>query len=969
MVRRFPTPLFGVPNSEARFRQIVALARRPDSTTWDEYREQCRATLTKPDSDEPYSQSYIDRMSSTFVQLGLVDRDDGEVEPSPPGEEWLDDEIAFKEFLWQAIKRRWVLVGAFPEGMEALNRIHTVVSDAEGAALSRGTIKDRLETEYDYEFNDEGIRGYPNLLVLLGAFGEDDDAYHVTDAEATFKRRFRESNVFKRLERRLNREGANTTPPDDRVKRDLVKYYMYRESGGWSKRRTWYETFWRDYLTPKARAGETAGANFDVQQKYLDARNQRDELKDDICGEYPALERSALDGLSADVLRRMADADSETEARRILVSSGSGISRADLALLGDDREPYTFPDEFALYDWQREAADEWFEGRTDGEGVKNPERGIAKVVTGAGKTVMALDVVRRWLEENPDGVVTVVVPTRVLMRQWLTELRTKLQVPTDELGWAGGGHKDSFDDDCRILVSIVNSAVKNDYLGGALADAGNPPHLLVADECHRYTGDQFSNVFNDPRSASLGLSATPLSGDGDRSEDDELLVEELGLIYYDLSYAEGLERGLIPRFTVKYIGFDLIDSERRTYEQLSRKVSNAVSDIEARYGDRLYGLDGNYAHKLQVLMNESEGPTPAISDYFEFTQQRRDLVSNAVYRQAITHDLLTDAIDDEKQAIVFQERIEQLEKMIAPFEKRGVNPRTGEVSADEDYRTELYQHDDTFKQYDKKLEELFQRAAYKPVMYHSGHSRDVWNDFAMEWFRDGFANVMLSVKALVEGVDVPSADVGIVRVSNSSVRQRIQTLGRVLRTGRDETRHSELYVLYARDTVDERIFAEYDWDEQFANADVEHYIWEPTDSTEDSFGRLREASPDERPEPEPRKPTIPDVDELSIGDPYPGPRDGYRISVNSEGEPFEKVDGGRRFIETPAIVDVAEFVHKEKGGGTIIVNEADHMLTILEDGPVFLGTIESIDDIEYGETSGGLLDDPISFDEMQGGGS
>ncbi|MFL2974137.1 MAG: helicase-related protein [Candidatus Thalassarchaeaceae archaeon] len=40
---------------------------------------------------------------------------------------------------------------------------------------------------------------------------------------------------------------------------------------------------------------------------------------------------------------------------------------------------------------------------------------------------------------------------------------------------------------------------------------------------------------------------------------------------------------------------------------------------------------------------------------------------------------------------------------------------------------------------------------------------------------------MLSVKALAEGVDVPSADVGIIRVSTGSVRQRIQTIGRMLR--------------------------------------------------------------------------------------------------------------------------------------------------------------------------------------------
>lgn len=966
MSRRFPTPLFGVPRTRDRFREVVELAYRPESDlTWNEYRDLCQSQFTKPDSEERYSRSYIDRISSTFVQLGLVDREGDHVSPSPPGENWLAGRIEFEEFLWRALKRRWVLMGEFPEGVEALERVHSVVSNAERETISRGEIEDRLETNHDYEFNDEGIRGYPDLLEFLGAIEKTEDGFRAAEAEDTFKQRFRKADVFRRLERRLNREGVNTTPPDDRVKRDLAKYYMYRESGGWNKRRTWYETFWKDYLTDKARNGETTASNFDVRQKYVEARNRRDELKDEICAEFGSIEREFLGGLSADVLQRMADAETVTEAQRIKIASGSGISRADLDLLGGDRAPYSFSGDFSLYDWQREAADKWFRSEKDSERSKGRESGIVKVVTGAGKTVMALEVIRRWLDENPEGVVTVVVPTRVLMQQWLTELRSKLQVPTDEIGWAGGGHKDSFEDGRRILVSIVNSSVKDDYLGEELAKADNPPHLLIADECHRYTGDKFSNIFSYPRVASLGLSATPLSGSGDDelSEEDELLLSELGTIYYELTYTEGLERGLIPRFTVKYVGLDLNDYERQRYERLTKKVSNAVSDIEARYGDRLYTLDGNYAHKLQILMNNAEGPTPAISDYFQYTQERRELIANAIQRQAITHDLLEETIEEDKKAIVFQERIEQLEQMIAPYEGRGVNARTGQVT-DADFRSELYARDEDAKRYDQKLEELFTRAAYKPVMYHSGHSRDVWNDFAMEWFRDGFANVMLSVKALIEGVDVPSADVGIVRVSSGSVRQRIQTLGRVLRTGEGESRHSEMYVLYARDTVDEQIFADYDWDEQLANADVEHYIWEPLEEEADRLGVLREAGPDELPDPSTNERQVPDPDELERGDSYPGPRDGYRISVDAEGEPFEKTSEGRKFIVSPEIVEVAEYVYERKGGGTIIINEANHLLTILEDGPVFLGTIESLDDIEYGDTGGGLTDEPPSFDEI-----
>jgi hypothetical protein len=237
----------------------------------------------------------------------------------------------------------------------------------------------------------------------------------------------------------------------------------------------------------------------------------------------------------------------------------------------------------------------------------------------------------------------------------------------------------------------------------------------------------------------------------------------------------------------------------------------------------------------------------------------------------------------------------------------------------------------------------------------------------MEWFRDeGFANVMLSVKALVEGVDVPSADLGIVRVSSSSVRQRIQTLGRILRTGGDTTRHSRLYVLYARDTVDTNIFDKHDWASELANAEINHQVWETGEDALD--GELRVATEEEIPsgrnwEP----PEVPDVSELNRGDLYSGPRSGYRISVGADGRPFEPRRNSRRYITTDAVRDAAKFVHNQKGGGTIIVNEANHMLTQLpEEGLVFIGVLEGgTESLEYGEDEGRLSGDaPSSLDDI-----
>jgi superfamily II DNA or RNA helicase len=736
----------------------------------------------------------------------------------------------------------------------------------------------------------------------------------------------------------------------------VMKYYMYRESGGWNKRRQWYKTFWRDYLQTETRDGKT-GDKLRKSQKYREARNRRKDLRDQLINEYDSFTGETLRGLSAGVLERMLDAESEQEAQRIRISAGSGMSRADLELLQDGgRSNYAFPPEYSLYDWQREAVARWNQSSSS----RDARTGIAQVVTGAGKTVMALEVIRQWLAEDDDRVVSVIVPTKVLMHQWLTEFVSTLNVPIEDIGWAGGGHKDEFED-CRIIVSIVNSAVKDDYLGETLQRAGTPEHLLVADECHRYTGDKFSNIFSYPRSASLGLSATAVSRQDELTDSDELLLDELGEIYYELTYDEGIQRGIIPEFTIQYVGFDLAGPERQEYDELSRKVSDAVKEIRQRHDHRLHGLSGSFPQKLQVVRNNTDGPTGAIADYFRYTQERRELVANAVARQAITLHLLRDAIDEDNKTIVFQERIKQLEQLVSPWEHRGVNARTGEIADSEGYRQRLYETFDGLEEVDAEIESLFEQPDFWPVMYHSGHSRDSWNDIAMDWFReDGMANVMLSVKALIEGVDVPNADVGIVRVSSSSIRQRIQTLGRILRTGEDASQESTLYVLYARNTVDERIFEEYDWREELASAKVEHRVWEREDEDSYATGQIRPAEEDELP-PRPEPEIIPDPDDLEVGDQYEGAREPVkRVSVDSRGKLFEKTRDGRQYLSTNGFEEAVDFVRRKKGGGRIIVNEHDHLLTVLEAGPVFLGTVEGPEAFEPASTQsdGALTGDP-----------
>ena len=75
----------------------------------------------------------------------------------------------------------------------------------------------------------------------------------------------------------------------------------------------------------------------------------------------------------------------------------------------------SLPSEFEMnagrssYKWQLEAMDAW---------KKAGRNGVLKVVTGAGKTVFALQAIEDAFHSDPDLRVSVVVPTIVLLHQW-----------------------------------------------------------------------------------------------------------------------------------------------------------------------------------------------------------------------------------------------------------------------------------------------------------------------------------------------------------------------------------------------------------------------------------------------------------------------------------------------------------------------------------------------------------------------
>lgn len=151
---------------------------------------------------------------------------------------------------------------------------------------------------------------------------------------------------------------------------------------------------------------------------------------------------------------------------------------------------------------------------------------------------------------------------------------------------------------------------------------------------------------------------------------------------------------------------------------------------------------------------------------------------------------------------------------------------------------------------------------------------------SIDAFRRGVARVIISAKSLVEGFNVPSADLGIIAASSGSVRQRIQSLGRMLRR-KTGARSARIMVLYVRDTEDEAIYEKADWETIVGAERSRYFHWNTSPGDKPWTDGL-----EEMPKP-PRSYRPPsweiDVNDLHLGDPYPGQPSGLDLKVDQSG--------------------------------------------------------------------------------------
>lgn len=90
--------------------------------------------------------------------------------------------------------------------------------------------------------------------------------------------------------------------------------------------------------------------------------------------------------------------------------------------------------------------------------------------------------------------------------------------------------------------------------------------------------------------------------------------------------------------------------------------------------------------------------------------------------------------------------------------------------------------------------------------YHSQMEASA-KKIALDRYRSGEIRILVACRALDEGFDIPSANVGIVLSASSVERQRIQRLGRILRKT-DDHKIAGLYYLYIGGSTEKASFVE-----------------------------------------------------------------------------------------------------------------------------------------------------------------
>jgi len=386
-----------------------------------------------------------------------------------------------------------------------------------------------------------------------------------------------------------------------------------------------------------------------------------------------------------------------------------------------------------LRNYQIKAIDFW---------ISNGYVGLIEMATGTGKTIVAINCVKK-LKENLNGDICIVIatPTKLISQQWKKVWYENFKESPFIIDSEKSNTKDllynytSFVKKSKVIIGTYEY-ISSDYFVNEIMPMLKGEKLLIADEVHWLGAHKYSFIMQQGYKYRLGLSATPQRMFDEQGT--ELLMKFFNNKVFSYTLSQAIAEGYLSEYQYYPYFCPLSEEEIDLYEKLTKKfLINLENEI------------------INYILNNDEIPKSVENILF----MRAKIVKKARCKIPLLQNILENLKKNGK-----------LKFLIVYFE---------------DY--------EQIGQAKNILNNLMVKYQIISVRSNSNERRQ-----AIKLLSEGKIDCILAMKVLDEGLDIPFAEREIIISSSSNPRQYIQRAGRILRKSENK-KIAEIYdiIIYA----------------------------------------------------------------------------------------------------------------------------------------------------------------------------
>lgn len=401
--------------------------------------------------------------------------------------------------------------------------------------------------------------------------------------------------------------------------------------------------------------------------------------------------------------------------------------------------------------------------------------GTCELVTGFGKSYLAILAMKRLLQKDPSRRTLVIVPTIPLKAQWEEDL-ILFGVP-------------------NVTVTVINTII--------LSKKPISTELLVLDEIHKFASEEFVKLFDVvDYSWILGLTATLTRTDGKHT-----LLEAKAPVICTITQQEGVEENYISAFREYNLGIELNPADRKHLEELNKQFHFYFGKFGHDFKQAMACVKKEAAELYAATHNLDPKKVGYEANRFNYyMRQRKDFL----YKASCKLDTAVAIMNKLKlKTVTFSESTEFANKL------SNLTPGSGCYHS---YIDSIVENNGkkiaTAKKVDKKtffvtddgsVLDFKQLKILYPKCKKVG--RKAQKERVIALFKQDLLDSIHTAKALDQGFNVEDVELGIIASATSNPTQQIQRGGRIIRkfTFKNGRIKAPIIVnLYIKDSQDEK---------------------------------------------------------------------------------------------------------------------------------------------------------------------